>query len=105
MKFDLSRSGFGGVFWKRVSAVQHEGRVTDRPGQLALAADLAQYVLQEGIQLGQKPSFSVCHLQLKPGVFLGFSFRYFDTDFLTQGIEITKQTVVGVTGKMPAQKF
>jgi hypothetical protein len=50
-------------------------------------------------------SFSVCHLQLKPGVFLGFCFRYFDTDFLTQGIEITKQTVVGVTGKMPAQKF
>jgi len=48
---------------------------------------------------------SVRHLQHKPGAFLGFCFRYFDLDFLAQGIEITKQTVVGVTGKMPAQKF
>jgi hypothetical protein len=52
-------------------------------------------LLLEGIQLGQKRSFSVCHLQLKPGVFPGFCFRYFDTDFFTLGIEITKQTVVG----------
>src|SRR5258705_1578956 len=97
VKFVFARSGFGCGF----------GSKTVRPWAETLT-DLSRIY---GDSAGAIPdaaasrSFSVCHLQLKPGAFLGFCVRYFDADFLAQGIEIAKQTVVSITGKMPAQKL
>jgi hypothetical protein len=48
---------------------------------------------------------SVCHFQLKPGVFLGFGLRYCDRDPFAQSIEIAEQAFVSISGKMPAHKF
>lgn len=44
---------------------------------------------------------SVCHFQLKPGVFFVFGLRYFDRDPFSQSIEIAEQAFVSISGKMP----
>jgi hypothetical protein len=48
---------------------------------------------------------SVCHFQLKPGVFLGFGLRYFDRDPFSQSIEIAEQAFVSISGKCPRKSF
>jgi hypothetical protein len=98
MKFDLRAAGFGVVFGSETVRPWAE-TLTDLPRNYVSTLDCT--VIPDA---AASRSFSICH-QLKPGVFLGFCFRYFDTNFLTQGIEIAKQTVVSITGKMPAQKL